>query len=562
MKLSIQKKLWSGFSFLLILMLLIGGIAFLSTKQIIDEYELLLDDRVHKVNLVDELISSQKDSFIAISGYIVYKNLHHIEADQAAVEHSEEILNELDSIIEVEKHIALLDEIKETRLLYNERVDETAQMIVLGTDKQVREVGLKAAGYNSLLLENAEELKVLQQQEMEKTRENLRLLAKSLNLIMIFLVGLGLLLSIIVATVISRGIARPVAKMTEAIEKIAAGDLSSEHVIIKNRDEIGTMASSFNRMSDDLKELLNRIRFSSQQLAAQAEELSASSEESLASSEMVASAAEENMRGSEQQTIIVNETTSSMQSLQDGVEQIANSNAEMLTSAKTVSTLVTNGSKIVTEVSDQMNNIHSTIGHSATIIRQMAEQSIEIQKVTAIITEISEQTNLLALNAAIEAARAGEHGKGFAVVAEEVRRLAEQSKTSASEIESMMNTIQEETEKAVMSINDGSRSVDTGLASTANSMRIFHEIEEAVEEVNLRVGTVSEAIGKIQSLSEAVSEGSAEVRKLAEAAAATAQETSAATEEQLAVNEEISSSSQALANVAEELQREVNRFKI
>ena len=71
---------------------------------------------------------------------------------------------------------------------------------------------------------------------------------------------------------------------------------------------------------------------------------------------------------------------------------------------------------------------------------------------TSIITEIAEQTNLLALNAAIEAARAGDHGKGFAVVAEEVRKLAEQSKNSASEIESMMNTIQEETAKAVLSI--------------------------------------------------------------------------------------------------------------
>ena len=173
MKLSIHKKLWSGFSVLLILMLLIGGTAFLSMKQIIDEYELLLDDRVHKVNLADELISSQKDSFIAISGYIVYKNLQYIESRDAAVEHSGELLNELDSIIMNAEHIALLDVIKETRLLYNEKVDETAHMIMRGTDRQVREIGLEAAEYNALLMENAEELKVLQQQEMQKTRGDL-----------------------------------------------------------------------------------------------------------------------------------------------------------------------------------------------------------------------------------------------------------------------------------------------------------------------------------------------------------------------------------------------------
>ncbi|MFD1927178.1 methyl-accepting chemotaxis protein [Sporosarcina siberiensis] len=562
MKLSIRKKMWFGFSILLILMILIGGTSYFSTKLIIDEYEHLIDDRVHNINIVDDLISSQKDSFIAINGYIVYKNLHYMESWDAAVEQSGELLNELEGSLNNEKDIALLDVIKETRLLYNEKVEETAEMIMRGSDRQVRELGLDAAGNNTWLMENAQELKHLQQLGMAETQSNLRNLVQKANIISFSLLGLGLLLSIIVATVISRGIAKPVAIMTQAIEKIAAGDLTAQHVVIKNRDEIGDMASSFNRMTDDLKNLLGRIRLSSQQLASQAEELSASSEESLASAELVAGAAEENMRGSEQQTTIVGETAHSMHSLQNGVSEIAMSNAEMLESSNKVSLLVTDGSKIVSEVSNQMNTIHLSIDHSAEIIRQMAEQSIEIQKVTSIITEISEQTNLLALNAAIEAARAGEHGKGFAVVAEEVRRLAEQSKTSAFEIEQMMNTIQEETEKAVQSINEGSKSVDIGLSSTANSMNIFNDIELAVGEVNVKVNTVTKAIEHIQTISQDITEGSVEIRKIAEMTAATAQETSAATEQQLAVNEEISSSSQELANVAEELQKEVNRFSI
>lgn len=543
-------------------MLIIGITGFFSMMKINAEYELLLDDRVYKVNLADKLINSQKDSFIAINGYVVYKSTQYLDTRDAAIEHSNEVLNELDGIFDDEENNALINEIKETSILYNEKVIEASRMIMRGTDKQVREIALEAAGYNTIIMEKAEALKDSQQQQTEQTRDELQTFIKFSNLISMILIGLGVLLSITVATVVSRSIAGPVAKMTAAIERIAAGDLKSEHVVIKNRDEIGTMASAFNRMSDDLKEMLERIRFSSQQLAAQAEQLSASSEESLASSEMVATAAEENMRGSEQQTILVNESATSMEFLQDSVKQITASNAEMLTSTKTVSTLISNGSKIVGEVSEQMNNIHSTIDHSAVIIRQMSEQSFEIQKVTALITEISNQTNLLALNAAIEAARAGEHGKGFAVVAEEVRKLAEQSKTSAAEIESMMNYIQEETEKAVISINNGSTSVQTGLISSENSLQIFKEIEQAVGEVDLKVGTVSSAIELIQSMTEAVSEGSAEVKKLAEAAAATAQETSAATEEQLAVNEQISASSHSLATVAEELQREVNRFKI
>ena len=308
--------------------------------------------------------------------------------------------------------------------------------------------------------------------------------------------------------------------------------------------------------------MIERIRFSSHQLASQAEQLSASSEESLTSSEMVAGAAEMNMRGSEQQTELVNESVYSMDHLQQGVHQIASSNEEMLNSTKSVVILVTDGSNIVSEVAGQMNNINSAIKNSAIIIRQMAEQSLKIQKVTSLITAIAEQTNLLALNAAIEAARAGDHGKGFAVVAEEVRKLAEQSKNSATEIETMMNTIQEETAKAVLSIEDGSRSVADGLTSTESSMLVFKEIEQAVSEVNTKVGIVSVAIEQIKAMTNTVSEGSLEIKRLAEAAAATAQETSAATEEQLAVNEEISSSSQELALVADSLQKEISRFQI
>jgi len=543
-------------------MILIGGTSYFSTKMIIDQYENLIDDRVHKINIVDELIGSQKDSFLAINGYIVYKNLHYMESWDAAVEQSGQLIKELEGNLDDKKDIALLDVIKETRLLYIEKVVETSQMIMRGSDRQVRELGLDAASSNTWLMENAQELKHSQQLGMAETQSNLRNLVQTTNSVSFTLLGLGLLLSILVATVISRGIAKPVTIMTEAIEKIASGDLTAEHVRVKNRDEIGEMAFSFNRMSDDLKHLLSRIRLSSQQLASQAEELSASSEESLASSELVATAAEENMRGSEQQTAIVIETVHSMNSLQNGVSEIAMSNSEMLESSNKVSLLVTDGSKIVSEVSNQMNTIHLAIEHSSAIIRQMAVQSIEIQKVTSIITEISEQTNLLALNAAIEAARAGEHGKGFAVVAEEVRRLAEQSKTSAAEIEQMMNTIQNETEKAVQSINEGSNSVEIGLTSTAKSMNVFNEIELAVGDVNSKVTTVTKTIEHIQTISQVITEGSVEIRKIAEMTAATAEETSAATEQQLAVNEEISSSSQELANVAEELQREVNRFSI
>lgn len=543
-------------------MLIIGITGSISRSNLNKEYTFLLDDRVGKVNMADELINAQKDSFVAINGYVLFKTSDYVAARDAALEQSQVLIEKLDGVFIERENKAIMEEIKDISALYNEKVEAIRYNMLHSTDGQVRVLAREAATYNNMLTVKAEELKALQQKEMQKAKNDLNTLNKFSTLMTTLLILAGVVISIVVASLISRSIARPVATMTAAIERIAAGDLKAGPVNIKSRDEIGTMASAFNKMTTDLTGMIERIRFTSQQLASQAEQLSASSEESLTSSEMVASAAEMNMRGSEQQTDLVNESVYSMDHLRQGVHQIASSNEEMLSSTNSVVIHVTEGSNIVSEVAGQMNNIHLTINNSALIIRQMAEQSLEIQKVTSLITAIAEQTNLLALNAAIEAARAGDHGKGFAVVAEEVRKLAEQSKNSATEIETMMNTIQEETAKAVLSIEDGSRSVAAGLTSTENSMHVFKEIEQAVNEVNMKVGTVSVAIEQIKAMTNTVSEGSLEIKKLAEAAAASAQETSAATEEQLAVNEEISSSSQELALVADSLQKEINRFQI
>ncbi|WP_442852895.1 methyl-accepting chemotaxis protein [Bacillus sp. OxB-1] len=195
-------------------------------------------------------------------------------------------------------------------------------------------------------------------------------------------------------------------------------------------------------------------------------------------------------------------------------------------------------------------------------MKVLEENSNSIQTVTALITDISEQTNLLALNAAIEAARAGEHGKGFAVVAEEVRKLAEQSKQSASEIEHIVKLIQTDTEKASQSIQTGSHKADDGLNSVTDSLQLFEQIEGATAETGQSVRLVSAAIEDIQARTATVMTGSTQVRDLAEQAAASANESSQSVREQLATMEEITESVQSLALLAEDLQMEVSKFRI
>lgn len=560
MSLSVSKKIWVGFSVLLAIMLVMGGASFFATKTMNDEFDKLIDDRAHKVNLSDELISAQKERYIAISSYVLFKTSEFVAQRDESTANATELINEMGEAFSYTNGSVIVEEIKQLHMQFSQMVDEISYSLMRANDTQNRNLLREANDVNLQIMEKASELKESQQQEMQKSREDLLQMTNFIHLLTFLFIGLAVVISLIIASFISRSIGNPVRRMTAAIERIATGDLSVKHVNIKNKDEIGMMAKAFNKMTDDLKNLMEQIRFSSHQLAAQAEQLSASSEESLASSEMVASASEKNMRDSENQSDLVNETVESVSQLTDDVNQISDSNSTMLEAMTTVISHVETGSSTIESLSGQMSDTDVIIQEAASIIQSMAKQSAEIEQVTSLITAISEQTNLLALNAAIEAARAGEHGKGFAVVAEEVRNLAEQSKSSAADIGNMIHSIQDATQKAVNAINSGSNSVKEGLTATNHSLQTFTEIEHSVNAVNKNVSIVSEAIRQIRSMTDTIANSSSEVKKLAESTAFTAQETSAATEEQLAVNEEISTSSQTLAGLAENLQREVNRF--
>jgi twitching motility protein PilJ len=139
-----------------------------------------------------------------------------------------------------------------------------------------------------------------------------------------------------------------------------------------------------------------------------------------------------------------------------------------------------------------MQRIRASVQATAKKIKSLGDRSLEISDIVKVINDITEQTNLLALNAAIEAARAGEAGRGFAVVADEVRKLAEHSRTATKDISALIKSIQAETNEAVVVMEEGTREVEVGakLADQAGKAleaisSVVRQSAELVQEISL-----------------------------------------------------------------------------
>ncbi|MEK3994170.1 methyl-accepting chemotaxis protein [Psychrobacillus sp. FSL K6-2365] len=560
MKLTISRKMWFGFCAVLVLLVITSILTQSGTTKLTDRYKDLLDDDITKINLVEEIIVIQKDMSTAVLEFVMFGKRDAVDKFDAEIEKG---MTAARALIEKSTDAESVKLMKDLQTETEKLFENNNKIIELKTaNKPFEEYAEKSSELNTGVLGILAEIKKIQEDNMADTRAELEDYEDKTTIALNIITVLAIVVGILISYFIGRSISKPIQKVTAGLEEIAKGNLAIEPIIIKNRDEVGVMATTFNKMSNDLQQIVSSVRDSSMQLAANAEELSASSEESLASSQMVAKSAEEQMIASEQQVNHMESSMSSMGALQQGVSEIAYSNDEMLQATDGVKILVTKGSSVVSEVADQMETIHTTFTETTEIMKNMAKHSDEIQNITSLITDISEQTNLLALNAAIEAARAGEYGQGFAVVAEEVRKLAEQSKNSASEIESMVQLIHTASGSAVKAITTGGDKVEQGLAKTTESLNVFNEIETSVGVVVQKVELVSTAIGQIQEMANSVTVSADKVQTLATQAADGASDTSAATEQQLAANEEISSNAQSLADLAEKLQNEVSHFKL
>jgi methyl-accepting chemotaxis protein len=269
---------------------------------------------------------------------------------------------------------------------------------------------------------------------------------------------------------------RSITDLLNTINQVARGDLTIRGKV--TNDALGNVVDSVNFMLDNFTKVLERVRKAAIDVSTSANQILNSADEMAA--------------GATQQDQEITNTSSAVEELTVSMKQVSNNAEASAEAARRALDAAEQGNRAVNDTLEGMQRIRSSVQATAKKIKSLGDRSLEISEIINVINDITEQTNLLALNAAIEAARAGEAGRGFAVVADEVRKLAEHSRSATKDIAALIKAIQAETNEAVVVMEEGTREVEvgTGLADQAGKAleaisSVVRQSAELVQEISL-----------------------------------------------------------------------------
>ena len=272
----------------------------------------------------------------------------------------------------------------------------------------------------------------------------------------------------------------PLEELRKGLRDIASGEGDlTRRLPVKGKDEVGQSAAVFNEMMENFNQLVRQVRDSASQLSSRVVALSDSTDRVAQSSHL------QNEKSNDAATA-VEQLVASISSIAQSAGHVQHQSQESLARAN-------EGTRNLNVLLGEMNVVESAVKGMADSVNEFVRNTEAITHMTREVKDIAEQTNLLALNAAIEAARAGEQGRGFAVVADEVRKLAEKSSRSASEIDAITATLSAQSVSVRRTIEEGLEHLESSQAAVAQVSSVLQATNGSVTEVGHGLDSIAEA---------------------------------------------------------------------
>ncbi|MDQ5878271.1 MAG: hypothetical protein QG638_1003 [Pseudomonadota bacterium] len=330
---------------------------------------------------------------------------------------------------------------------------------------------------------------------------------------------------VLLAFYIVGSITGPLAALESVMTHIASSGDLTRRADTTHQDEIGRMANAFNIMMTQLQKIIGEVRGSSDQVAASADQLAGSS----------AQLAEV----SEQQSGAVASSAAAIEELTVAIASVSETARDVHTQAVDSVSRTTEGSEKVSHLAGEIQRLQQSMVDIARTVDEFVKSTQAITGMTQEVRDIADQTNLLALNAAIEAARAGEAGRGFAVVADEVRKLAEKSGKSASEIDSVTRSIMSQSSAVQDAITAGERAIETSMTLATDVEAVLLHSRDSVERSTHGVTEISDSVSEQKVASTDIAQSMERIANMVEENNAAARSVSDATRELKTLSERL-----------------------
>lgn len=412
------------------------------------------------------------------------------------------------------------------------------------------------------LMDGYEEIATTRGDTIIELEQNILDGGKKTLIIVFTIILLVIILTITIALNTSNIISKQVGQIKNRMELIASGDLTNEPLEVRTNDEMGSLTITTNELSNNMRDILDRIQAVSETVSSQSEELTNSANEVMNGTEQVAATMEEIAAGTESQANNATDLSNNMGVFTLKIQETTEYGEIVQQSSGDVYQMTNEGAELMQSSVAQMAKIDKTVHNAVESVEGLDTHTQEITELVSVIKDIAEQTNLLALNAAIEAARAGEHGKGFAVVAGEVKKLAEQSSHSVANITEIVNRIQNESSMVVQSLKMGYKDVIEGTEQVTTTGETFARIRNAVTDTVTQINQISSILNEISKSNLSMSGAVQDIAAISEQSAAGVQEVSASTEQTSSSMQQVATSSEDLAKLAEELHGLITHFKL